>query len=221
MSYPANHTPDARDGVEGLLEQIALKVGAITDEASSVEDKLAAIAVALAAAEAAAAAPAVTLAALGLVDTSAAVKWWYSLGDGTGGLGTNNDVLAQIVLGMDTATKVAWQEALFGAFFIDVTDATYTIQATDVGKIIRFNRPTDITVTCPKAFAAGFNCCWLQKGNGQVNFTAQAGGSAAVVNVDSHYWSKGPYAVGSLIVESNSDNNSAIWYLAGATAIST
>lgn len=47
MSYPANHTPDARDGVEGLLEQIAKSVGAITDESSSIEDKLASIAVAL------------------------------------------------------------------------------------------------------------------------------------------------------------------------------
>lgn len=214
MSMFSDTTPRAGDDVRITLQKILQQT--ISNGSGASATSVAAAIAAMTVAQINA-----TLAELGLVDSSSVVKWWYSLGDGTGGLGTNNDVLAQIVLGMDTATKVAWQEALFGAFFIDVTDATYTIQATDVGKIIRFNRPTDITVTCPKAFVAGFNCCWLQKGNGQVNFTAQAGGSAAVVNVDSHYWSKGPYAVGSLIVESNSDNNSAIWYLAGATAIST
>lgn len=218
MSYPTGHTPEARDGVEGLLEQIALKVGAITDEASSVEDKLAAIAVALSLANAATNV-ASTLASLGLVDTSGSTKWPGSVGDGTVSLVTNAELLTEIVLGFDDLLRLAWQQAIFKAFIVDVTDANYTILASDLGKIIRFNRPTDITVTCPKAFSEGFNCCWLQKGNGQVNFVAESG--ATVVNVDSHAWSKGPYAVGSLIVESNSDNASAVWYLAGATAIST
>lgn len=214
MSMFSDTTPRAGDDVRITLQKILQQT--ITNGSGASATSVAAAIAAMTVAQINA-----TLTSLGLVDTSTATKWPVSVGDGTISLLTSNESLAELVGAFDATQRMAWQQALFTAFITDVTDATYTIQTTDLGKIIRFNRPTDITVTCPKAFTAGFNCCWLQKGNGQVNFVAQAGGSAAVVNVDSHAWSKGTYAVGSLIVESNSDNNSAIWYLAGATAIST
>mgnify|MGYP007100075619 CR=1 FL=1 len=69
---------------------------------------------------------------------------------------------------------------------------TYTLQASDNGKILRFTSGSAVTVTVNTAVAvAGFNCLLEQAGAGQIGFD----GTATVVNVDSHTKTAGQGAV--------------------------
>ena len=91
---------------------------------------------------------------------------------------------------------------------------TYTIQASDAGKIVTLNNGSAITVTLPNSLSAGFSCGWIQLGAGQVTFSAAASGT--LTNAHSQTKSFGAGAGGSLYVDSNSGTNPA-WYLFGDT----
>lgn len=58
------------------------------------------------------------------------------------------------------------------------TGTTYTLDATDCGKVVTFNNASAITVTVP-SMSQGFMCKCYQKGAGQVTFT---GGSGVTLN---------------------------------------
>lgn len=58
------------------------------------------------------------------------------------------------------------------------TGTTYTLDATDNGKIVTLSNGAAITVTVPSGLGAGFHCQCIQIGAGQVTFT----GSGATVN---------------------------------------
>lgn len=53
-----------------------------------------------------------------------------------------------------------------------ITATTYTLLATDIGKVITFNNASAITVTVPSGLVVGFNCLILQIGAGQVTLSA-------------------------------------------------
>lgn len=51
------------------------------------------------------------------------------------------------------------------------TGTTYTLQASDNGKVVTLNNGSAITLTVPTSLAAGFNCMIVQKGAGLVTIT--------------------------------------------------
>ena len=57
------------------------------------------------------------------------------------------------------------------------TGTTYTLAATDNGKVITLDNGSAITVTIPAGLVDGFNCLLVQKGAGQVTVTKAGGGS--------------------------------------------
>lgn len=78
----------------------------------------------------------------------------------------------------------------------DQTGTTYTLQASDNGKVITCSNASAITVTVPSGLGAGFNCMIIQKGAGQVIFSPS---SSTVNNRQSHTKIAGQYGVVSLI----------------------
>lgn len=62
------------------------------------------------------------------------------------------------------------------------TGTSYTIDATDNGKLVTFNNGSAITVTVPTGLPIGFNCKVLQLGAGLVTFQ---GDGTMVVNTES------------------------------------
>ena len=92
------------------------------------------------------------------------------------------------------------------------TGTTYTLQASDNGKLITLTNAAAITLTCPNNLGVAFNCAISQEGAGQVTLAAQSGGSLA--SRGSRFKLNGQYAMGFLRVASNSGTNAA-WRLGG------
>jgi len=78
------------------------------------------------------------------------------------------------------------------------TGTTYTLQSSDLGKVITLNNASAITLTVPDALSAGFHCTIIQIGAGQV--TVAGGGSMTLRNRQSHTKLAGQYAMGSLYI---------------------
>ena len=57
------------------------------------------------------------------------------------------------------------------------TGTTYTLAASDNGKVVTLDNGSAITVTIPAGLVAGFNCLLVQKGAGKVTVTKAGGGS--------------------------------------------
>lgn len=96
------------------------------------------------------------------------------------------------VAGNNTATSTI---AGFAATINAQTVATYTLTATDNGKIIKFSNAC--TVTVPSTLFAGFNCFLLQAGAGQVTI---AGGTGVTVNNRTAFTkTAGKYAIATIL----------------------
>ncbi len=63
---------------------------------------------------------------------------------------------------------------------INNKSASYTLDASDNGKVLTFDNTSPMTLTVPTGLAAGFNCMIVQKGAGIV--TISAAGGVAVIN---------------------------------------
>lgn len=96
------------------------------------------------------------------------------------------------------------------------TGTTYTLAASDTGKVVTLSNASAITLTLPNSLPAGFVCTVVQKGAGQVTFSAAAG--ATLNNAHTQTKTFGQYAICTLYVDANSGGSSAIYYLAGDTA---
>ena len=83
----------------------------------------------------------------------------------------------------------------FSASKNDQTGTTYTVAASDNGKVVVLNNASAITVDIDTGLPAGFNCSFVQKGAGQVSFA----GTATVNNRQSHTKINGQYGVASLV----------------------
>jgi len=97
----------------------------------------------------------------------------------------------------------------FSASKNDQTGTTYTVAASDNGKVVVLNNASDITVDIDTGLPAGFNCSFVQKGAGQVSFA----GTATVNNRQSHTKINGQYGVASIVAY-----DTDTYILAGDTA---
>ena len=84
----------------------------------------------------------------------------------------------------------------FDATLNDQTGTAYTLLAGDNGKVVVLNNGSAVTVTVPSGLGAGFNCSFVQKGAGQVTFSAS---STTINNRQSHTKINAQYGVASLV----------------------
>ena len=98
----------------------------------------------------------------------------------------------------------------FDASINDQTGTTYTLVAGDNGKVVVLNNASAVTVTVPSGLGVGFNCSFVQKGAGQVSFSASG---TTINNRQSHTKINGQYGVASLVAY-----DTDTYILAGDTA---
>ena len=84
----------------------------------------------------------------------------------------------------------------FDASVNEQTGTSYTLQASDLGKIVKLTNGSAITVTLPNNLGIGFTCTVIQYGAGQITFSTS---SSTLYNRQSHTKTAGQYAVVSLI----------------------
>lgn len=84
----------------------------------------------------------------------------------------------------------------FDATLNDQTGTTYTLLSSDNGKVVVLNNGSAVTVTVPSGLGAGFNCSFVQKGAGQVSFSASG---TTINNRQSHTKINAQYGVASLV----------------------
>jgi hypothetical protein len=96
------------------------------------------------------------------------------------------------------------------------TGTTYTLQASDSGKIVECTNGSAITVTLPNSLGVGFCCTVVQGGSGAITFSAASG--ATLRNRQSHTKTAGQWAGGTLYVRTNSGGSAAEYVLNGDTA---
>lgn len=84
----------------------------------------------------------------------------------------------------------------FDASLNDQTGTTYTLVSGDNGKVVVLNNASAVTVTVPSGLGVGFNCSFVQKGAGQVSFSASG---TTIYNRQSHTKINGQYGVASLV----------------------
>jgi len=97
----------------------------------------------------------------------------------------------------------------------EITTATYTVQDSDNGQVIRVNHATGCTVTIPSGLfttdSTGFNCSFIQVGNGQITFDND--GTSVINNRQSHTKTNAQWAAASVVSTANN-----VFVLAGDTA---
>src|SRR5690606_17605781 len=93
------------------------------------------------------------------------------------------------------------------------TGTSYTLQASDAGKLVALNNASAITLTVPETLDPGFSCILYQQGAGA--FTVTAGGNTVLENISSAATSAGQYAQVTLFVRANSDGTHAIAVISG------
>jgi hypothetical protein len=98
----------------------------------------------------------------------------------------------------------------FDATINDQTGTAYTLLASDNGKVVVLDNASAVTVTVPSGLGAGFNCSFVQKGAGQVTFSAS---STTINNRQSHTKINAQYGVASIVAYA-----SDVFVLAGDTA---
>ena len=84
----------------------------------------------------------------------------------------------------------------FDATINDQTGTAYTLLASDNGKVVVLDNGSAVTVTVPSGLGAGFNCSFVQKGAGQVTFSAS---STTINNRQSHTKINAQYGVASIV----------------------
>ena len=84
----------------------------------------------------------------------------------------------------------------FDASINDQTGTAYTLLAGDNGKVVVLDNGSAVTVTVPSGLGAGFNCSFVQKGAGQVSFSASG---TTINNRQSHTKINAQYGVASIV----------------------
>jgi hypothetical protein len=84
----------------------------------------------------------------------------------------------------------------FDATINDQTGTAYTLLASDNGKVVVLDNGSAVTVTVPSGLGVGFNCSFVQKGAGQVTFSAS---STTINNRQSHTKINAQYGVASIV----------------------
>ena len=84
----------------------------------------------------------------------------------------------------------------FDASINDQTGTAYTLVDGDNGKVVVLDNASAVTVTVPSGLGAGFNCSFVQKGAGQVSFSASG---TTINNRQSHTKINAQYGVASIV----------------------
>ena len=84
----------------------------------------------------------------------------------------------------------------FDASINDQTGTAYTLLSSDNGKVVVLDNASAVTVTVPSGLGVGFNCSFIQKGAGQVSFSASG---TTIYNRQSHTKINGQYGVASIV----------------------
>lgn len=93
------------------------------------------------------------------------------------------------------------------------TGTSYTLQATDDGKVVEFSNAAAVAVTVPNSLPVGFSCVLVQAGAGQAQFSA---GSGATQRQRSSFTrTAGQWAMVSMYVRANSGGAAAEYVLGG------
>lgn len=96
------------------------------------------------------------------------------------------------------------------------TGTTYTLQASDAGKVVELTNASAITLTAPNSLPEGFSCTLIQGGAGQVTISAASG--ATLRNRQSHAKIAGQWGAAFLHVRDNAGGAAAEYVLGGDTA---
>lgn len=84
------------------------------------------------------------------------------------------DILADMVDLTETkATTAALDNKMDKGLTVNAqTGTTYTLLASDNGKMVRISNSSAITLTVPSGLGSGFNCLVVQGGDGQITISA-------------------------------------------------
>jgi hypothetical protein len=152
------------------------------------------------------------------VTNLAQVKAFNSADYATAAQGTLADSALQSVSAGDLTDGNFDGEAILGfkaSLPTEITAATYTVQDSDNGQVIRVNHATGCTVTIPSGLfttdSTGFNCSFIQVGNGQITFAND--GTSVINNRQSHTKTNAQWAAASVVSTANN-----VFVLAGDTA---
>lgn len=96
------------------------------------------------------------------------------------------------------------------------TGTSYTLQASDTGRVIELTDGGAITLTLPNSLQVGFCCTVVQGGVGVATFSAASG--ATLRNRQGHTKTAGQWAMCSIYVRVNSGGSAAEYVLGGDTA---
>ena len=122
--------------------------------------------------------------------------------DDVEGTATTKKVTVTNLMGQASASNLSSYDfdgnaiSNFDASINDQTGTTYTVTAGDNGKVVVLDNASAITVTVPSGLGAGFNCSFVQKGAGQVSFSAS---STTINNRQSHTKINAQYGVASIV----------------------
>jgi len=152
------------------------------------------------------------------VTNLAQVKAFDSSDYATAAQGTLADSALQSVSAGDLTDGNFDGEAILGfkaSLPTEITAATYTVQDSDNGQVIRVNHATGCTVTIPSGLfttdSTGFNCSFIQVGAGQITFAND--GTSVINNRQSHTKTNAQWAAASVVSTANN-----VFVLAGDTA---
>ena len=104
---------------------------------------------------------------------------------------SNPHSVTKAQVGLTNVADVAWGDA-------NTQTDSYTLQASDNGKVITVNKATSATITIPDTLSAEFSCTVIQIGAGQVTFAGS--GSMTLRNRQTHTKTAGQYAAASLYI---------------------
>jgi hypothetical protein len=105
--------------------------------------------------------------------TSASPTWtrinidWVRTGNDIAYTAGNVSTTGTLTGGNSSASSLSG----FGANINTQSGTTYTIDATDNGKVIQTTGASAITITIPSGLPTGFNCTIVQMGAGQITFS--------------------------------------------------
>lgn len=159
-----------------------------------------------------------------VVDSNGNNKQLYGggLGVPAGGTGATSFTTDAILTGNGTgaiqASDVLIESSTnaisgYGSKINAQTGTTYTIDASDAGKIVELSNASAITVTLPNSLPQGFYCTLVQTGAGQVSLSAAGG--ATLNNFDIFTKLAGQYAALNLYVTTNGTGSTAVYIAQG------
>ena len=114
----------------------------------------------------------------------------------------------------DAATARTTLGASANVLGINSQAGSYTLQASDNGKIVRFTSASPVNCTVPNSLIVGFNCLIEQGGAGQVTIVA---GASATVNGRNGLKTGGQHAQSSITVHTNAGSAAICTYSGDTT----